>query len=167
MKSQCLALLLSLTTLTAWAGNEGPQAAPTLPSQVLAEMVIGSGFGPPDMPFSTTIDIMKDGRVQEIQTFRMNRTVITELATLAPDTLAKLNKTVQSTKKGNIVDPDPKVPSCMDAPTTMYFAILNSGERIELGASEGCKEMRKDNATYGDKQIQKILQGFMSLIYLN
>ena len=167
MKAQCLAVLFSLITHSAFAGNEGPQAAPQpLPPKIIAQVISGSGFASPSSPITSTVDILADGRVQATEIFRDHNIKVKELAVLSAEVLAKLKALIQSTRAGKLVDPSPQSPACMDAPSTNFYAILASGERIAVGGIEACKKMEKENGTSSDAQIMEILQGFWSLANL-
>jgi hypothetical protein len=163
MKTQFLALVLILSSLTAFAGNEGPQAAPVLPPKLIAQLVTGSGFGPPSMPAVSTINVLENGKVQATDRYRDGHVTVEELAQLSPMVLAKLQTLVNSTVAGELVDPSPEFPGCMDAPSTTYYAILADGTKIAVAGQQQCKELQKSNATSSDYQIESILKGFISL----
>lgn len=163
MKTQILAMLLVLSTLTAQAGNEGPQAAPKPPPKMIAQVVTGGGFAPPSVPVRRTIDVLADGQVQSTESYRDGHTVTKALAKLSKGVLSKLQAIVTATQAGELVDPNPQNPGCMDAPSITYYAILANQTKIAVASVEQCKQLERADASSGDYQIKDVLQGLMSL----
>lgn len=158
-----IAMLLTVTTLAAWAGNEGPSAMPPRPQTIIAQVVSGGGFAPPSVPVRWTVDIMSNGDVQATESYRDGHTDVKLLAVLSADVLANLKVLVQSTKAGELVDPNPSQPGCMDAPSTTYYSILNDGTKIAIAGSERCKELERKDATGSDYTIKNVLAGLTAL----
>lgn len=166
MKTQIFALLLSLTTLTAWAGNEGPQAEPTEPRHVIAQIFTGSMFVPQDEPTTRTLDILADGTIEATKGYGNSRQDVQVLAKLSTEVLSNLKSLIEATQPGELIDLAPNRPGCMDAPTTTYYVILTSGEKIALAKNQACKKYEKKNTTSGDYKIKSLLDGLNSLAYL-
>jgi hypothetical protein len=166
MKTQMIALLLTVATLTARAGNDGPQAAPSQPKQIVAQVVTGGGFAPDYVPVRSTVDILSTGEVQATDSYRDGHTAIKLIATLAPDVLTNIKSLAESIRAGEMVDPNPSSPGCMDAPSTIYYAIKNDGTKIAIAQNEQCKQYERKEANSGDYVIKNVLQGMISLAQL-
>lgn len=158
-----IAMLLTVSTLTTWAGNEGPSAMPTKPQSIIAQVVSSGGFAPEYVPVRWTVDIMSNGDVQATESYRDGHTNVKLLAVLSADVLINLKSLVQSTKPGALVDPNPTQPGCMDAPSTTYYSILNDGTKIAIAGTEECKVLERKEATSSDYTIKNVLVGLAAL----
>jgi hypothetical protein len=167
MKKQILILALSLTALTARAGHEGPQAAPVPPPEpILAQMVTAGGMpGPGNSPRAYVLNIMSNGKVMAITEYP-DHTKAVALARLESATLKKLKALVEQTAQGELVPANPDEPGCFDAPSTTYYAIHASGEKVAVAGDDQCKQLHKANANSADYTIQQILNGLRSLAVL-
>lgn len=164
MKTLILAMLLTVTTLTARAGNEGPQAAPVQPKpQIIAQVIQGGGMRPPNVPHSISIDILANGQVQETQNYQDGKVKVRALAKLAPAVLAKIKSLVSEIKDGELVAVEPDAPACMDAPGTTYIAIHADGQQAKISATYGCKDYQKADAVSADYTLENILSGLRGL----
>ena len=67
-----------------------------------------------------------------------------------------------SVKPGELVDPQPNHPGCMDAPSFQYVVEAPQG-RIVIWAKEECKTMTRKNATAADTEIMQILSAIVAL----
>ena len=159
-------LLVSLALLvgsSAFAGNEGPQAAPDQP-QVIARVVVGSFFVPPGRPVSTSVTISTAGAVVRTDSWMDGRSKTVAVATLSPEITAKLVKASAAVQPGELVDPNPSEPSCQDAPSTTYYAVKN--QEIAIGARQGCKDLYKENSSDADMLLKSALEAALNLSYL-
>lgn len=164
MKKQILILALSLAALTAHAGHEGPQAAPTPPPEpILAQMITAGGMpGPGNSPRAYLLNITTSGTVMAVTEYPDHTTAVS-LARLESATLNKLKALVEQTVQGELVPANPDEPGCFDAPSTTYYAIHASGEKVTVAGDDQCKELHKANANSADYKIQQILSGLRSL----
>jgi hypothetical protein len=163
MKKQILILTMSLLSLAAQAGHEGPQASPTAPPQVIAEVSISPGlFAPPDRARGESVQIFDDGHVVKVM-YYSGRTETKDLATLSPEVSQKLNQLVSSITEGKMLDPNPLSPGCMDGPSTVYTAYPTVGKPVVIGLRQDCKEMKKSNESEADISVARILASLSNL----
>lgn len=163
MKSLIISVLLTVATLSANAGNEGPQAAPVRPPQVIAQVVQGGGFRQPTLPSSVSIEILSNGQVQETQSYQDGKVKVRALAKLSAAVVVKVKSLVAETKDAELVEVDPEAPACMDAPGTTYYAVHSDGAQVKISAKYGCKDYKKADAVDADYALENILSGFRSL----
>ena len=158
MKPLFLTALLSLMFAPAFAGNEGPQAAPPNPGPaVIAEFSVGGGLRPPSSPYAISVTIDSAGVVRYVEEYGGGRDKSRKVAVLSADTLASLEAHVEAVQSGELKDPNPKRPGCVDAPSSDYQVIKKSGERIGIAARRACKDYEKEDATEADVAVIKAL----------
>jgi hypothetical protein len=150
-----LSLVLFVFALSAKAGNEGAQAAPGLPNPtVLAECIEFTGFmAPPDYPINVHYQILTDGTVQ-VQSWKRNQKdpEVRVLKKLSQDKVAQIDDLVQSIEPGEMVDPNPGAPPCMDGGSRKYVVYSLEGE-ITIAETIACKKMIRPNATEADEAM--------------
>jgi hypothetical protein len=163
MKKVLLGLIV-LTSVSAFAGNEGPSAAPQLPPPIVAKVQIASFFHPPDSPDTVRVEIAANGKVTRTEVYmrQNNKVVVKQIAKLAPSVIKSLIEHANKVVAGELKDPNPKEPGCMDAPSITYTAINQSGE-IDIAERQACKEMEKENATFEDQAVRSALDAALDL----
>jgi hypothetical protein len=162
MKKIMLGLLM-LTSVSAFAGNEGPNAAPQLPPiPVVATVQIASFFHPPGSPDTIRVEIMKDGQILRTEVYRDQKVITKQVATLSHELSRAIDAAVSKVKPGKLIDPNPKSPGCMDAPSVNYSVTSDNG-KIDIGATVACKEMIKDNGDENDGLVRRALEAADSL----
>jgi hypothetical protein len=143
---------------SAKAGNEGAQAAPQPQDPVLAEYIAAGGFFvPPGSVASKQYQILQSGTVQLVSWIRGEQSPKVEtLKQLSTEELALCNNLVEAIEPGELVDPNPESPGCMDAPSFRYVVHSSKGE-ITIWEKFNCKVMDRPAATEADSAIMKIL----------
>ncbi|MES2855814.1 MAG: hypothetical protein V4692_08120 [Bdellovibrionota bacterium] len=164
MKTFLMSILM-LSSLTAFAGNEGPSGAPPVDPPVLAKVEVWIPFGPPESPGSVTLTIDSKGRIVREDQYRNNRSVKRSVGKLSTAVVKGLAKAVSAVKPGKLVDPDPKDEGCFDAPTTTYTAINAEGE-IQISQKMRCKHFEKENSGTAEQQVESALAAAMNLSHL-
>jgi len=167
MKKMILSILVFALATSAFGGNEGPQAAPELPSKVLAERGSNGGFFvAPGSVHARQIQILSNGDVIKIEWSRDPDTEkTTPIMKLSAAQIAKVFKLVKSVKPGAMVDPNPNSPGCMDAPN-FSDAVYRGNTRIEIARNAACKQYKHENATDADTKLIRILDAMETLARL-
>lgn len=163
MKKNLLIMLITFVSKFSFATTDGLQASSPKPPAVIAEVQVIVAFGPPDSPRSQSVEILDNGTVQEKLVFQDQKIKIQKLATLASQVLRKVSIAVESTLPGELFDINPDQPVCMDAPTTVYYAIKKSGEKIAIAKQMQCHEFAKTNGTSSDYILKRTLSGLTGL----
>jgi hypothetical protein len=164
---KALFLVLALVSVSAFAreGHEGPEAAPSLPSPVIAMVKTSSFFVPPNAPRLILVQVRENGAVELVKNFPSGKVEVTAVATLSPTLAKKIASDSRQVKETEIRDPQPNMPGCMDAPSTTYLSIQGRKE-IVIGRHIDCKEMEKVDASDADRQLRTALEAAASLAYL-
>lgn len=152
-----LALVLVLGfTFGAHAGNEGPQAAPTMPKTLVAEYVVNSYFGPQDMVGTFSFQIFSNGTTQ-LKRMKMGGVVtVKALKAYNAEDTAEINALVAEVRAGELFDANPNSPGCMDAPTTSATVYQPKG-KIVIAQHMACKSMDRKNRSHADEKLISIL----------
>lgn len=165
MKRFAIAFSLMIATLVAGfahAGNEGPQATPTV-ALPIAQVTLRGGFVPPTVPVYRSVDVMSDGRVVSVERYADRREIVKPVTVLSEEQLSKLVEKIEKVRAGKTYDAHPEEPMCMDAPGLEHSVTKATGERIVIALNIGCKQMARENAGRVDKEIVKILDTLKSL----
>lgn len=166
MKKMFLSMLVMAFASFSFAGNEGPQAAPELPTPVIAERTLSGGFFvAPGSPYAYSIQILIDGTVVKTEWIRgegKDEEKYSVITTLSSNRLKTLRKLIKSIQPGDMYDPNPKDPRCQDAPMSRDLVHKN-GVQIEIAKNAGCKKFARQNATSADLRIIKILDALEKL----
>ncbi len=169
MKNLILALALCLVATPSLArdGNDGPNAAQEARSapKIIAQVSIGAMFVPHDHPKGESVSVKDNGDVEHTLYWFNGKTKVKIIAKLSNATLAKLKANVNAVSKGEVVDPNPELPGCMDAPTTTYLANTN-GVLLAIEQRIDCKDFRKTDANEADAAVVKTLKALMDLAEL-
>jgi hypothetical protein len=151
------AIILTLGfSLTAFAGNEGPQASPSEPAKIIAEVIVGIMFAPPTSPRTIRYQIFSTGNTQVVKTMRDGTETAQALKTYSPEEARAIRANVKEIVAGKIFDPNPSMPGCMDAPSVVYKVYKSKGE-IEIFHRFNCKNSARKNANQADADMIKIL----------
>ena len=151
-----------LFTSIAFAHNEGPNATPTAPPTVIAKVKSMSLFHPPSSPDVTEIRIYNNGIIERSEIYRTTGEESVTVAKLSSEATYALSQKVNAVKPGRLVDPEPNMPSCMDAPSVTYSVFIGATE-IEIAANYGCKPLKKDNADSNDFAVRQMLDAAATL----
>lgn len=162
MKKYLLLLVLNFTAVLSFANTHPPRPAPIPDSPVIAQVQRVAYFIPEGYPTSLEVKVHANGRVSCWLTYT-DFVQVTELANLGPLLLAKLQESVKQVVAEPLEDLDPESPVCMDAPSTRFEALHETGKPIVLAKNEECKEFRKPNETSADSQIIQILDSLLML----
>jgi hypothetical protein len=158
-----LAASLGLATSLAYAsapGNEGPGAAPVLPTlTTIASFEVRIFFAPPSMAGVRGVKVLSDGEV--IGFVHTGGTQKDQLVTmLSAATLAGLEQRISKVQAGELYDPKAGGPVCADAPTSSYEVVRGS-EKIEIARTEGCHSLYLKDGS--GEQLQRVLDGLYQL----
>ena len=159
MKSQFLVSALLALSLNAFAGNEGPQAVPTMPPTVIAEYDANGGFFvPPNMPNAYHYKILTNRKATRTTYFRSSEAPKTDvIKTLSEVEFKLLNYLVSKVKPGATFDPHPDQPGCQDAPSFKFLVNTTAGT-ILLSETMACKTTKRHNETFADREIMAMLK---------
>src|SRR4051812_38534656 len=86
-----LLLAAMLVSTSAFAGNEGPNAAPKPPPVVIAKATTYIGFRPPNMAGKVEISIKSDGSMTKTESYDDGHQDVRELGTLSKFISSRLN----------------------------------------------------------------------------
>lgn len=145
MKTKIAMITMLLFGLFAQAGNEGAQAIPQVPQNVLAEYFVAQGFfARPDSPSFYLYQIRLDGTVQITSSymFSSHPPEIKVLKVFNEAEIGHIVELVNSIQPGKLIDPNPDFPGCQDAPLSKYFVIPNTG-KIQISEYIACKKMTR------------------------
>ena len=164
MKKQFLTLAILALALFAKAGNEGPQAVPQPPPEVLAEYAVNGGFFvPPNAPVERRTQILTNRRAIEITYFRSSAAPkVKVIKTLTMAEFAQVNSLIKQIKPGALYDAHPDRPGCQDAPSFSWTVNGPQGT-ITIAQKYACKEMERKNRSNADLMVMKILNDLAEL----
>jgi hypothetical protein len=155
-------LIFSLTlTMSAFAGNEGPQAVPRERGNLVAESIVNIAFAPPSVPSSIRYQIYSTGYTQVITYMRDNKVIVKALKPFNVDEAAAIVSLVNEIDSGELYDPNPSAPGCYDAPFERKVVYSSKGE-IQITSRANCKNSERENANQADAELIKVLN---NLIY--
>lgn len=155
MKSLALALLLAFTA--------SANASQTTVNPIVAQMVVSIGFRPPESPREVVISISARGNVVETSTYDDGRAEKIALLKLGPAIMKQLTTNIAAVVPGEVVDPNPDMPSCMDAPYIKYEIVSSNGTTSKLAERIACKELYKAGNPQADAQIVNLLETLSTL----
>lgn len=164
MKKMILSLLVFAftTTASAFVGNEGPEAAPALPT-TLVERSMGSGFVPPGAVAGYKLEIIEDGSVRKTVWIAGEEQAQTEVIMyLSIKKVSQIRKLVATVKAGKLEDANPNAPRCEDAPS-FRDVVYKKGVKIEIARKADCKKFVRKSATDADKTLIEILNAIETL----
>ncbi|HVK60141.1 MAG TPA: hypothetical protein VM432_01275 [Bdellovibrionales bacterium] len=166
MKTLFLSLML-LASSAAFAGNEGPQAAPVPPpNPTVAKASVHSFFTPQDSAKTTIVEVLRSGQVKlSLQYFDASRNKTSNMLRLSPELTRKIVALVAKVEAGKLVDPTPEDPGCFDAPYTSFKAVKDNGQEIEIAANSACKHMLKQPRNGADAELERILKSLLDLAW--
>lgn len=166
MKKTIALILMLAFGFTAKAGNEGAQAAPMPPATVLAEYIVNGGFFvPPNSPVTRRYQILSNGVAQEVVLYNSNKAPTTSLLkNLSTRELESIKSYIKTVKPGELYDPNPEAPGCMDAPG-MRYTIYQDTTAIVIAQVQDCKEMARQNVSIADGRIVQILSEIAQLAH--
>ena len=78
--------------------------------------------------------------------------------------LANIKSYIKTIKPGDLYDPTPEAPGCMDAPS-MSYTIYQNNTAIVIAQVEACKEMARQNVGIADGRIVQILSEIAQLVH--
>ena len=164
MKTQFLVSALVALSLTAFAGNEGPQATPPMPPTVIAEYDANGGFFvPPNAPSAYHYQILTNRKAVRTTYFRSSEAPKTDVIKTLNDTeFKRLTFLVGKVKPGAVYDPHPDQPGCEDAPSFKFLVNTTVGT-IVLSETIACKTTKRRNESAADREIIEILKGLEEL----
>jgi hypothetical protein len=166
MKKMIFSILTLVFVSSAFAGNEGPQAAPIAPKPaVVAERRMSGGFfAPPDVPYVRSLQILENGDVNKVEFYRNVADPVTVLVyKLTNAQIARLQNLVAGVQEGKMIDPQPEEHGCMDAPL-FEDVVYKAGTRIVIAQKFNCKDMVHDNATVADTKVIQALNKIEALV---
>lgn len=153
-----LTLFLSLVlSLSAFAGNEGPQATPSTHGKLIAESIVSIAFAPESVPSSIRYQIYSSGYTQMVTNMRDNSVFVKVLKHLSAEEVALINSLVEEVVPGALFDPNPSSPGCYDAPYERKVVYASKGE-IKISEWFACKDSERENANHADAELIKILK---------
>lgn len=157
MKALFSLLLVLAFSFSAFAGNEGPQAAPKQQEKMIAELSVVVMFGNPSLPWFYSYQIYANGYTQLVTQMRDSKEKkIKALKPYRRKDAQEIRDLVKEIVPGKLFDGNPTRPSCMDAPTT-NMRVLSNNQEIMIAQYAGCKAMNRENRSHADEKMINIL----------
>lgn len=165
------AFALAFVTL-AHAGNEGPHGAPrpTLPKNdpVIAEAIES---GPTMLPVRIPLQVVRihaSGKIAYQKQGRGKNEWLPEeqLAVLAPETHARLNRSIEALPSQPLEKLPPGTPICGGSGLTTFTAFASGNRELPLMKDHGCNHVQR-RADYAGGEIIQLLSAFLSFGTLN
>jgi hypothetical protein len=131
---------------------------------VIAEVLMTPGFVA--NPHFTGVRIHSNGEVYQFSypPGRPDEETQTDVASLKPQTLSRLIKSIQAIQYSELVDLDPGKPMCVDLPSYQYDIRHLDGTQIEIFRKANCHEYGMKNGQGGS--LLKVLDGLFKLTEL-
>lgn len=164
MKNLILALALCLSAVPAFAGNDGPNAAPSMRPQTIAKAEVMAMFTAPGSANYTSVEVLADGEVVLTRKYagQQTKTDVSLFATLDGKVVASLVQDIKALSAGKPVDTSPGTDGCMDAPSLRY-STLSNGVETELASRMDCKDFKKPNENEADARVLRFLESLLNM----
>lgn len=153
MKISLLSFVLALTAVPAFAATD----------PIIAQQVVSIGYRPPQVPGEVIVSVSVSGKVVETSKYDDGKVEKVDIATLSAPVLNHLKAKIAAVQPGDLIDPNPKDPPCMDAPSVIYEVAAADGTMTKVGAAYGCKELAKKDYPQADAEIVSQLKALSNL----
>lgn len=161
MKKITVLLFSVILSMTAFAGNEGPQAVPRNHGKLVAESIVSIAFAPASVPSSIRYQIYSTGYTLVVKKMRDGSVTSSALRPFTLEEITAINNSIKAIIPGELYDPNPEAPGCYDTPYERKVVYNNDGE-IQISRRAACKGSERLNATLDDVEVIKALN---TLIY--